>query len=109
MPVTAPLDRVPFESAPYHGPEHNGSATVLSDVIFGGPKLEPDRDRRLIIDLRTLRQLTEIAEQSPCQEVVIHHAGFRMRRIQDGAHVVEAIYIIGSQPKPVPFVLGSKR
>lgn len=106
MPV---LDQLPFDSAPYGGLEHNPRVTVLRDVVYGGPSVEPTADRRLYLEVAELRQLLALAERSPTQRVVIHHAGLRVRRVQDGTHAVDVLSIVGAPLQPEPFSLAGVR
>ena len=69
---------------------HEGTARLVWDRTFGGPS-EPDLgnagdpvDRRLILSTAELRKLLEIAEQSLTGRVVIHHAGVRVRCLEEG-------------------------
>ena len=105
----ARLKDLPFDSAPYRGLEHNPSVTVRSDVVYGGPSNEPTGDTRLFLEERELVRLLEIARQSPTLRVVIHHAGLRIRRIQDGSAVVNVVSIVGDKPEPEPFTLAGVR
>ena len=99
------LSALPFDSAPYRGLEHNPRVTVLRDVVYGGPQVEPTVDRRLYLELAELRQLLALAERSPTQRVVIHHAGVRVRRVQDGTHAVDVLSIVGDHVQSEPFSL----
>jgi len=101
-----PLDAIPFEAAPYQGLEANGRITVLRDTLYGGPVAEPDVDRRMYFDKAELRRLLELAERSPTGRVQIDHAGLRVRRVLDGTQAVDVLSVVGSQPKPEPWVLG---
>lgn len=103
------LRAIPFDSGPYRGLEHNPRVTVLRDVVFGGPEREPSADRRLFLEVQELRHLLALAERSPTQRVVLHHAGIRVRRIQDGTHAVDVLSIIGDAPEPEPFSLAGTR
>lgn len=105
----APLQELPFQSAQFTGLEHNPRVTVVSDVVFGGPTVEPTADRRFVVDIRSLEQMLEAARQSPQGLAVIHHAGVRVRRIRDGSALVDALYIVGDNPTPVPFSLQGGR
>lgn len=104
-----PLDAIPFDSAPYQGLEANGRITVLRDMLYGGPVAEPMQDRRLYFDKAELRRLLELAEQSPTGRVQIDHAGIRVRRVLDGTQAVDVLSVVGTQPKPEPWVLGVGR
>ena len=99
------LSHVPFESAPYQGLEHNGLITVRSDVVYGGPVVEPAADRRLYMEAAELEHLLALARQSPTSRVQIDHAGLRVRRVLDGGHTLEVLSIVGTTPKPEPFSL----
>lgn len=106
---TAPLGEIPFDSAPYAGLEHNPRVTVRYDVLFGGPNVEPTADRRLFFEVAELEKLLALARQSPTQRVVLHHAGVRVRRIQDGASMVDVLSIVGDNLQPEPFALAGTR
>lgn len=106
---SVPFEEIPFESATYAGLEHNPRITVLSDVVFGGPEIEPRADRRLYITIDTLESLLALARRSPVQRVVLHHAGLRVRRVLDGGHALEVLTIVGSKPEPEPFSLAGAR
>ncbi len=106
---TAPLGDIPFNSAPYRGLEHNPRVTVRRDVIFGGPSAEPTADRRLYFEVAELEKLLALARQSPTQRVVLHHAGVRVRRIQDGSATVDVLSIVGDNLQPEPFALAGTR
>lgn len=103
------LEEIPFQTAPYLGLEHNGLITVRSDVVFGGPSVEPTADRRLYLEVHELEHLLSLARQSPTRRVQIDHAGMRVRRVLDGSHTVEVLSIVGSAPKPEPFSLAGVR
>lgn len=105
----ATLQELPFQSANFSGLEHNPRVTVVSDVVFGGKATEPTADRRFVVDIRSLEHMLEAARQSPQGLAVIHHAGVRVRRIRDGAAVVDMLYIMGDNPVPVPFSLQGGR
>jgi hypothetical protein len=105
----ATLRELPFQSAKFTGLEHNPRVTVVSDVVFGGPDIEPEADRRFVVDIRSLEHMLEAARQSPQGLAVIHHAGVRVRRVRDGAAVVDVLYIVGDNPAPVPFSLQGGR
>lgn len=100
------FNAIPFDAAPYTGLEANGQITVLRDVVYGGPSVEPMADRRMYFDLAGLRELVALAERSPTGRVQIDHAGLRVRRVLDGGHVVEVLSVMGTQPKPEPWALG---
>ena len=100
------FNAIPFDAAPYMGLEANGQITVLRDVVYGGPSVEPMADRRMYFDLAGLRELVALAERSPTGRVQIDHAGLRVRRVLDGGHVVEVLSVTGTQPKPEPWALG---
>lgn len=103
------LQELPFQSAQFTGLEHNPRVTVVSDVVFGGKVTEPTADRRFVVDIRSLEQMLEAARQSPQGLAVIHHAGVRVRRVRDGAAVVDVLCIVGDNPAPVPFSLSGGR
>lgn len=109
MSRVLPLESLPFEAGPYLGLEHNGQITVLRDTMYGGPMAEPEIDRRMYFERAELRRLLELAERSPTGRVQIDHAGLRVRRVLDGTQAVDVLSVVGSQPKPEPWVLGVGR
>lgn len=106
---TADLKQIPFDSAPYRGLEFSPFLTVRQDVLFGGPTVEPTRDRRFYLEAKALEALLDLARQSPTGRVVIHHGGLRVRQVQDGGSVVEVLSIVGDNPTPEPFPFAGVR
>ena len=85
---------------------HEGTARLLWDRTFGGPP-EPDIgnvgdpvDRRLVLSSAELRELLKVAEQSLTGRVVIHHAGVRVRCLEEGGHRYESVRIVGGKVEP---------
>lgn len=101
----ASLHSLPFQVRVHDGLDHNPNITVLGDVVFGGPSVEPTADRRMYFDVKTLEELLEVARASVTGRAVVHHAGIRLRRVQDGAHALDALYIVGDRPAAERFDL----
>lgn len=84
----------------------NANVRIVWDRTFGGPP-EPDlgnvgdpADRRLVLSTAELRHLIGIAEQSLTGRVVIHHAGVRVRCLEEGGHRYESVRLVGGKVEP---------
>ena len=87
-------------------PIQENSVRVIWDRQFGGPA-EPGlgnpgdhSDARLVLSRQELQALLAVAEQSITGRVVIHHAGIRVRLLEDGGHRFKSIRLVGDKPVP---------
>jgi hypothetical protein len=87
-------------------PIQEGSIRVVWDRQFGGPaelglgNVGDPSDSRLVLSRQELEMLLKIAEQSITGRVVIHHAGIRVRLLEDGGHRFKSIRLVGDPPAP---------
>lgn len=73
---------------------------VISDVEIGGP--QDSTDRRLILDVKLLSMLLEVARSSSTRRVVLHKLGLRVQRLRDrqSGHVWDHLTLLGLAPEP---------
>jgi len=83
----------------YHPLQMSGQDEILREYTLAGP--DSGRDCRLILDVKTLGLLLDIARSSNTKRVILHGAGINLKvRKSQAGHVYETLHLTSRQPTP---------